>query len=111
MKPWLRLHVGGQLWSVYLIERGKYLGASDSGACCPNQCSIYVRKSLSDSSRDDTLLHELLHSVLFVSGGSRELYELCGDAAPAVEERIVGAMTPILHKILLDLGFQFPRAS
>jgi hypothetical protein len=54
---------------------------------------------------EDTLLHELLHAMMFVSGADK-IY----DGDPVKEERLVTALTPTLHRLLKDLGLKFPLA-
>lgn len=107
---WLSLHVGGQKWSVFVVSpRSKYLanddGGFDVGKCHYNLCRITLSKDLDQGAREDTLLHELLHALLFVTGAERAYG---GD--PKKDEMLVSALTPTLHRLLKDLGFRFPNA-
>lgn len=106
---WLALHIGGQRWSVFLVSpKSKHLvndaGDRLGGKCEYDACRIYIDRTLSESSREDTLWHELLHALLFVTGAERAYG---GDYD--VDEAIVSALTPAMHRLLRDLGFRFPR--
>lgn len=105
---WLDLRIGGQRWAVHLVSpKSKYLVDDEGvhvGRCVYEKCRIYVSSALDPEARDDTLLHELLHALLFVTGAEK----VYGGNARA-EERLVSALTPTMHRLLSDLGFRFPR--
>jgi hypothetical protein len=106
---WLALKIGGQRWGVFLCSpRSKYLRDDDGrrldGYCCFDSSRIFLSRGLSESAREDTLLHELLHAMLHVSGGS-----VAYDRSQTTEEQIVAPLTPVLHRLLRDLGFRFPK--
>lgn len=105
---WLALYLGGQKWTVYLVSgNSKHLRDNEghlAGYCDYEKCRIYVSKDLEEGMREDTLLHELLHAVLHVSG-AEQVY----DCDAAKDERLVSTLTPMLHRLLKDLGFRFPR--
>lgn len=106
---WLTLHLGGQKWSVFLVgPRSKFLSSDEGrrlmGRCDFDTCRIYVSKSLEEGAREDTLLHELLHALLFVSGAEKAY-----NGSELADEHIVSCLTPVLHRLLRDLGFRFPR--
>ncbi len=107
---WLDLRIGGQRWTVNLVgERSKYLRDDEDDACkgmtYHDECKIYIRRELSEQARDELLLHEILHAVLGVSGAGHVI----GDSEK--EELIVRDVTPVLHRILVDLGFRFPKGT
>jgi hypothetical protein len=106
---WLAVHVGGQRWGVHLVSpRSKHLvndeGTRLVGKCDYDRCRIYISSALDAPAREDTLLHELLHAALYVSG-AEEAY----GKEHAAEERLVTSITPVLHRLLRDLGFRFPK--
>lgn len=107
---WLSLHIGGQKWSVFLVSpKSKHLWDPDSGKhnagfCQYDKCSIYIARDLGEEAREDVLLHELLHALLYVTGGEK-VY----DCDHEKDEQLVSALTPTLHRVLKDLGFRFPR--
>lgn len=106
---WLRVHIGGQRWTVHVVSpRSKYLvddkGTRMVGRCVFDKCAIYLSRELGDDAREDALLHELLHALLFVTG-AEGAYE--GDAE--AEEALISSLTPSLHRLLKDLGFRFPK--
>lgn len=106
---WLALFIGGQKWSVYLVSpKSKYLrdddGSTLEGVCLYDRCRIYINRDLDESAREDTLLHELMHALLYVSGGDKAY-----GRDHTKDEQLVGALTPMLHRLLKDLGFRFPR--
>lgn len=107
VKTWLKLQIGGQKWSVYLVPRkSKHLffdGAYNEGICEYGKSRIFVSNALPVAAREDTLLHELTHALFYVAG-ARAIID-----SDDAEERIVRAMTPILHRLLSDLGFVFPK--
>jgi Zn-dependent peptidase ImmA (M78 family) len=106
---WLDIRVGGQRWAIYLVsERHKKL-RDDNGDPCKgmayfDECRIYIRRELSEQARDELLLHELLHAVFGVSGAAHAI----GDDK---EEDVVRDVTPVLHRLLVDLGFRFPKGT
>ena len=111
MNAWMRVSVGGQRWRVYLVSpRSKYLRDEDDhtnkldGQCFYDRCAIYIDRTLEESVFEDTLLHELMHAVLHVTGASA-VY----GREPELEERLVSAATPALHRLVRDLGFHFPK--
>ena len=113
---WLDLYVGGQRWGVYVVKGGsRLLGADDDetvhGLTHFDKCRIYLSKSQDEQAFEDTFLHELLHAAIYVSGASNVLASQCktADKAADVEEQIVRSLTPILHRVLKDLGFRFPK--
>lgn len=109
MKKWFTHHIGGQKWTIYLVSpKSKKLVASDGDECngiIPSfeHCAIYINRDLEDGMLYDTLLHELLHAWLRVSNAAAEY-----DYDPVKDERIVSALTPMMHRSLGDLGFKFP---
>jgi hypothetical protein len=112
---WLSLRIGGQRWAVHLVRGGSAHFEADedetvAGITYADRCRIYVSKDLDEQARDETLLHELLHAAFAVSGAWHALSETVGpEASSAVEERLVRALTPVLHRLLVDLGFKFPK--
>lgn len=105
---WLALRIGGQLWGVHLVSpKSKWLREEDGdpskGAAYFDECRIYISNEVSSEARDELLVHELLHAVLRVSGASHAI----GSAKK--EEDVVRDVTPLLHRLLTDLGFRFPR--
>lgn len=106
---WLALRLGGQRWSVYLVSpQSKHLacekGNRRHGSCDYESSRIFVSKALEQSARDDVLLHELLHALLYVTGA-----ETAYGGDPKKDEHVVSCLTPTLHQVLRDLGFRFPR--
>lgn len=106
---WLALRLGGQKWGVHIVSpRSKFLlgheGEPLAGRCDYERSTIYLSRALGDEARDDTLLHECLHALLYVTGADGAYRR-----NHAVDERIVAALTPALHRLLIDLGFVFPK--
>lgn len=107
---WLVFFIGGQKWNVFLVSpTSKHLKNDEhcnflGGKCDYQKCRIYISKALDEALREDTLLHELLHALLFVTGAEK-VYDCDGEK----DETLVSALTPTLHRLLKDLGFRFPR--
>lgn len=100
--------VCGQKWTLHLVRpKNKNLRSSSgqylSGQCFYDRCRIYLADDQSGEALEDTILHELLHALLHVSG-AEEAYGRDADK----DEHLVTALTPHLHRLLKDLGFQFP---
>ena len=112
---WLTCHIGGQRWRVELVSASNpnllHDGERCHGVCLFDKCRIYISRDLDEQAREDTLLHELLHAALLVSGARNALREAVAevDRYEAVEEGTVRALTPVLHRLLKDLGFRFPK--
>lgn len=103
---WLSLHIGGQRWKVDVVgTKSKHVdGGELNGKCDYQACRIYIRSDLNEEARADTLLHELLHALLHVTGA-----EAVYGGDPTKDEQLVAALTPALHRLLKDLGFRFPK--
>lgn len=118
---WLRLHIGGQLWTVRLVSpRSKFLidhkDERVAGRTWVNKCLIAIDRELDPQAREDTLLHEILHAAVFVCGAYNRLQKVVAaepnlheDAAQDLEDDIVHPLAPVLHRILKDLHFIFPK--
>ncbi len=109
MKKWAAVRIGGQKWGIYLVSPKSKLLLNEDGetliGCCDYDVSkIYLSNALAAPAFQDTLIHEIFHAALFVSG-AEDAYG--GDRGK--EERLVKALTPVWHGVLLDLGFEFPR--
>lgn len=107
---WLRLRVGGQRITVRTVRRSHPKLEGCDGMFHPELGRIYIANDLAEGPREDTLFHELDHVVNDVSGANHAL----ADVVPKrkldrVEEQIVRCRTPIWHRLLRDLGFQFPK--
>ena len=83
------IRIGGQRWT---IERVDELDGKAEGECRRLSNQIRVQKTNHDHERD-TLLHELIHAALAVTGVTNDLDD-------KEEERIVRAITPVLNDIL-----------
>jgi hypothetical protein len=59
--------------------------------------TIYIKKDLPPSLLKDTLLHEILHALWFLSGAGA-----VGEEDENLEELLVGMLTPWLMSILKD---------
>lgn len=104
---WFDVHVGGQKWRVEIVRSNSpHLRHEDGdhtmGMTVYDKCRIYIDRDQDEQAREDTLLHELLHATFEVAG-VRILLN------PELEERIIRALVPILHRLLKDLGFRFPK--
>ncbi len=75
------------------------------GRCDFPRCRIYIANDIDEQAREDTLLHELLHALLHVSGAETHC------KSTTAEEKLVIAITPSLHRLLKDLGFRFPKGT
>jgi hypothetical protein len=101
---WLSVRVGGQRWRVDLVKGNSrhFEGEDCYGITLSDKCRIYIAKEQDEQAREDTLLHELMHAALHVSGASQKLTD-------GTEEDIVRGLVLVLHPLLKDLGFRFPR--
>lgn len=114
---WLSLKFGGQKWRVDLVRSNHpQLRDGDSrchGVTLREACKIYIDKGQSETVLEDTLLHELLHAALYVSRGHHKLLELCGDEKKAedTEEALVEGLVLVLHPLLKEMGFRFPKVN
>lgn len=102
-------YIGGQRWTIYLASpNSKHLVSENgdrlNGHCFYDACRIYINRDLNEGALYDTLLHELLHAWLRVSAADT-VYNQDGE----LDEKLVSALTPIMHRSLSDLGFKFPK--
>lgn len=115
---WFTVHVGGQNWTVELLprEHPQLCGDTETELCDgrthPDDCVVAVANIMAPEARDDATLHELLHASFLVSGARHELVMKCRGSekrADELEERLIRALTPVLHRMLKDLKFKFPK--
>lgn len=101
---WFHAMIGGQRWTVELVPRTHPLLAPDlDGLTIRDSCRVLIADHLSESLTQSTLVHELLdHAVNFASGAHMHF-------AGESEEAAVSRREPLLHRLLLDMGFRFPR--
>ena len=83
------VRIGGQRWT---IERVDEVDGKAEGECLRMSNTIRVQKTTHDHERD-TLLHELIHAALAVTGVTHDLDD-------KEEERLVRAIAPVLNDIL-----------
>lgn len=107
MRVLFRPHIGGEQWTIYEVAPGNKNLLADgdrcNGRCCPDECKIYINRDLDPSAKAHTVLHELVHALLHVTGADK-VYDMDHDK----EEILVSALTPALHRLLKDNGFALP---
>lgn len=117
MKKWQSFYIGGQKWTAYLVAPTNPDLQPETpgdkpyvGRCLFDKCVIKISRELGDQAREDTLIHEILHVLIRSSGMWDVLEEAVGEnVAGRAEETFVSVGTPLLHRLLTDLGFRFPR--
>ncbi len=104
MRVLFRRQLGGEKWTIYEVAPGNKNLLADgdrcNGRCCPDECKIYVNRDLEPSAKAHTILHELVHALLHVTGADKAY-----DMDHEKEENLVSAFTPALHRLLDDCGF------
>lgn len=83
------IRILGRRWTV---ERVDEVSGSAEGECIRSEDRIRIQRSTHDNERD-TLLHELIHAALAVTGVTHDLDD-------KEEERIVRAIAPVLNDVL-----------
>lgn len=83
------IRILGQRWT---IEEVSEIPGKAEGQCVRRENKIQYER-LSDDRTKDTLLHELIHAALDVTGVTHDLDD-------KEEERIVRAIAPVLNDIL-----------
>jgi hypothetical protein len=107
---WLTIKLGGQNWGVHVVKEGSRLLEGCQGITYPDEAKIYLSRGLAPDVFVDTLVHEILHALFWVSGVAHVLRANCKPRkSEATEETIVRMITPLLHRALSDLGFRFPK--
>lgn len=118
---WLDLKVGGRRTVVNLVKDNDPRLENNNALYDPAKNAIYISTALDASEREEKLVHELIeHAVNEVSGANHKL--LSSVKAPRkrtpgaqfkvyeeLEESIVHDRTPLVHRLLRDLGFVFPK--
>jgi hypothetical protein len=110
----MTVRIGGQKWAIHAVRgNSKHFNADPDedvhGITYEQRCAIYISRDLAPAMREDVFLHELLHAVFAVSGAGHVLDENCKEKPRKVEEDLIRALTPTLHRLLVDLGFNFPK--
>ncbi|AKU93342.1 hypothetical protein AKJ09_00074 [Labilithrix luteola] len=112
MRPrvWRRFKLGGETWRAFIVspisEHLRVDGERKIGTCDYNTSCIYISSDLKGPARVSTFLHEVLHACLFVSQAADAYGQ-----DEAIDERIVGALTPALHQFLNQVADLFVEAS
>lgn len=106
-RVWFDVFLGGQLWMVLLVSPNHPRLVDDD--CCYGRtyddlAKIYINDTYADPVVHDTLVHELLHAVIRVTDAHRAM-----GSNDRREESVVRAMTPVFHRLLVDMGFNFPK--
>lgn len=108
MTLWLRVRIGGQRWKIFLVSpRSKFLidenGDRLDGLCEYDTCRIFINRDLSEDVFHDTLLHELMHAILHVSGATKFYKD-----SHKKDECVCGSVAPYLHSVLNEMGVKLP---
>lgn len=85
------VYVGPADYDVTLVKKLDLMGETDS-----NNTEILLRLALSPSAARGTLVHELLHAVLFESGLDKHTFNL---GEPAEQERLVAGLAPWIYAV------------
>ena len=107
---WFTLPVGGRKIALHVVRDGHPKLEGNNGMYIPDDGVIYLNGDLEPTAFEDTFLHEVEHAVNDVSGANNVLAILAeGAARDEAEEQMVRCRTTVWHKLLTDLGFQFPK--
>jgi hypothetical protein len=83
-------------------------GSLKDGIFCHERCCIFVREGQSKTQERDTIVHEVAHAFLHLSGIGHQLQFFLGPKAAknfeAMEEMLVRGATPHLVGLLADNG-------
>lgn len=110
---WFTYPVGGQTWTHHRVKPGsKFLAKGEKGTIHFEKSVIHLSSELEGAALDEVLLHEWVHAAFQVSGAAAKLVEAVGAAtAHALEEELVGRITPLVHRIMVDHGAVFPKVT
>jgi len=86
------VYVGAADYTVLCKKSFDLLGETD-----PDQTEIKIRSTQSLSSAQNTLLHEILHAIVWESG-----YRQVADLSTDQEETMVRVLTPWILAVLQD---------
>lgn len=88
-----KISILGQTFKIETVENMKDTDGSELlGLMTGHQRSIKLSSNLTDANRDEVLLHEIIHAVLYISGVSNLLKD-------NIEESIVVALEHGLNGI------------
>ena len=90
MKPPKVIYIGAADYEVRTRKTLDLLGETDN-----TNTEIMLKRDQSAACRRDTLLHEVMHAVVFLSGYGHDLKH-------ADEERLVRTITPWILAVLRD---------
>lgn len=91
-KPPKVLYVGPTDYLIKLKTRLDLLGETDS-----NESMIYLRRKQSDSTMRGTLVHELMHAIIFESGIAKVM-----SWNNETEEEFVSVVSPWVQAVIQD---------
>lgn len=97
------LKIGGFDWTVEKNFNVAYEGSA-FGSTHTNSQKIFIDPSTTDQKNAQTLLHEVIHAVVWQSGLGRRLERL-NDAK--IEEEIVQSISMGLYQVLKDNKLKF----
>lgn len=102
---------------MQIVPRSDERMQNDDGTTCEGcaifeDCLVLLADDLGPEAREEVFVHEVFeHVINRVSGARHEMgLRLRSEKArDEHEERIVRARTPLIHRVLKDLGFRFPK--
>ena len=77
-----KLKIGGHTYKIELTDDKNLLEKDTAGMLCREKGTIYILKSLMESEKEATLIHEILHAIngeldeVTVEGIAQQLYQI-----------------------------------
>jgi len=100
-----RIEVCGQEYRVLEALNDSPELEGNQGVVDYSKAAIYIAAGYADTSKIDTLLHEIIHTVLHATGMTPKLEKI----SDSLEEDIVSALTPALRSALKSAGWREPK--
>jgi hypothetical protein len=91
------LVIAGKRFKILLKEGDEF---SDFGGVDCDSSTIYIRKGLSDQDFYDTLLHEALHAIFYISGLHYSHFKGDNDFEEGVVRAIDNLYMPIIKEVV-----------
>lgn len=90
-----KIKIGGMEYQVKEIKFGESDGNVTLGECHFETAEIFINENLSDSRKEQTLFHEMVHAMLFESGSDE--YD---------NEELVNQLGLIMYQVFRDNDFK-----
>lgn len=90
-----KIKIGGMEYQIKEVKFVEENGENTLGECCLETAEILINEDISDSRKEQTIVHEMVHAMLFEAGSSE--YD---------NEELGNQLGLIMYQVLKDNDFK-----